>query len=402
MTSLATTRLDIMSAETAADPWPLLAELRDKGPVVWHEGYKRWLVTTDREVRTVVSDFQRFTVEGTSSAALFGDEAFISIDERKRHDALRLAWAEAFRLQGLEALRPQVEAIAAGLLGPAAQRLRDGEPVEMVGAVCRPLPTLVIALMMGVPQAMLGDVVRWSDEMAGGGPAYLADEAARAAVSRREAAKAALADYLGELLNDRRARPGDDLVSALAVSEAARRCADDQLVQNLRQLLFAGNETTAKWLAHLFVAYAEHAGVRREIAAERGLIRPANDEVMRWQGVVGTLVRRVRGGPVDLAGVRLADGDDVTCVLASANRDPARYADPDRFDIHRSAQPNLGFGVGLHHCLGINLAKLEGEIVIGGFLDRIAEFHVAEPYSYSSLPLRGPQPVWLAADRGAS
>lgn len=400
VTSVPTTRLDIMAAETAADPWPLLRELRAQGPVVWHEVYKRWLVTTDREVRAVVGDFQRFTLEGTSSAALFGDDAFISIDDRKRHDALRLVWGEAFRLQGLERLRPQVETIAAGLLEPVAQRLRDGEPVEMVSAVCRPLPTLVIALMMGVPRAMLGDVVRWSDEMAGGGPAYLADAAAQAAVRRREAAKGALADYLGELLRERRARPGEDLVSTLAASEVARRCSDDQLVQNLRQLLFAGNETTAKWLAHLFVTYAEEAGVRREIAADRALIRPANDEVMRWQGVVGTLVRRVRGGAVELAGVALADGDEVTCVLASANRDPARFAEPDRLDIHRPPQPNLGFGVGLHHCLGINLAKLEGEIVIGGFLDRLPDFRVAEPYSYSSLPLRGPQPVTLAAGRG--
>lgn len=396
MTAAPTTRLDIMAPETAADPWPLLRELREQGPVVWHEVYKRWLVTTDHEVRTVVSDFRRFTLEGTSSAALFGDDAFISIDDRKRHDALRLVWAEAFRMRGLEAIRADIAAIATGLLNPVGQRLRDGEAVELVSALCRPLPTLVIAKMMGVPPEMLGDVVRWSDEMAGGGPAYLADEAARAAVARREAAKADPAGYLGELLNARRARPAEDLVSTLAVSEPARGLPDDQLVQNLRQLLFAGNETTAKWLAQLFVTYAEDPEVRREIAADRSLIRPANDEVMRWQGVVGTLVRRVRGGPVELAGIELADGDEVTCVLAAANRDPQRFADPDRFDIHRPPQPNLGFGVGLHFCLGINLAKLEAELAVGGLLDRVPGFRVAGPYTYSSLPLRGPQPVSLA------
>lgn len=396
MTAAPTTRLDIMAPETAADPWPLLRELREQGPVVWHEVYKRWLVTTDHEVRTVVSDFRRFTLEGTSSAALFGDDAFISIDDRKRHDALRLVWAEAFRMRGLEAIRADIAAIATGLLDPVGQRLRDGEAVELVSALCRPLPTLVIAKMMGVPPEMLGDVVRWSDEMAGGGPAYLADEAARAAVARREAAKADLAGYLGELLNARRAHPAEDLVSTLAVSEPARGLPDDQLVQNLRQLLFAGNETTAKWLAQLFVTYAEDPDVRREIAADRSLIRPANDEVMRWQGVVGTLVRRVRGGPVELAGIELADGDEVTCVLAAANRDPQRFADPDRFDIHRPPQPNLGFGVGLHFCLGINLAKLEAELAVGGLLDRVPGFRVAGPYTYSSLPLRGPQPVSLA------
>lgn len=125
----------------------------------------------------------------------------------------------------------------------------------------------------------------------------------------------------------------------------------------------------------------------------RVLIGQANDEVMRWQTVVGTVVRRLRGGPVDIAGIVLPDGADITCLLGCANRDPARYDDPDRFNIHRPALPNLGFGVGFHNCLGSVLAKLEAQVAVNRLFDRIDGFALAAPYHYSSMPLRGPMPV---------
>ncbi|WP_162527211.1 cytochrome P450 [Sphingomonas solaris] len=395
-----TTRLDIMSEAVAADPWPTLRALREQGPVVWHETYGRWLVTTDRAVRKVATNFARFTVEGTVVEEMFGADAFISMDDRRRHDDLRNVWAEAFRKQGLDRLRPAVERIVAGLMAPVAARLNDGEAVDLSQTLCRPIPTLVIALLMGVPDEALPDIVRWSDAMAAGGTTYLSEtEAARARIAR-EAAKQGLADYLLALIAARRVRPGDDLVSVLVHAPAGAALPDDQLVQNLRQLLFAGNETTAKWLAHIFVTYGERGDTRRALVADRTLIPPANDEVMRWQGVVGTIVRRVRGGPIELAGVELADGAALTCLLAAANRDPDRYDDPDRFDLHRPARPNLGFGVGFHNCLGSVLAKMEAEIGVNALLDAEPDYAVAAPYAYSSVPMRGPMPVVVAHDRG--
>ena len=396
--SAPTTRLDIAGDATAADPWPLLHAVRAQGPVVWHETFGRWIVSTDRAVRKILTDFRRFTVEGTTVEDLFGADAFISMDDRRRHDDLRNIWAESFRKQGLDGLLPTLRRVVDDLLDPVAERLRAGEAVDVTHALCRPLPTMVIALLMGVPKAAIPDVVRWSDAMAAGGGTYLSDAQKAAATAAREEAKAGLADYLTALLCERRADPsGDDLVSVLARSEPGRALGDAQLVQNLRQLLFAGNETTAKWLAHILVAYGERPDVQRELAAGRALIPPANDEVMRWQAVVGTLVRRVRGGPVEIGGVEMADGDYVTLLLGAANRDPARYDDPDRFDIHRVPQPNLGFGVGFHNCLGSVLAKLEGELAVNGLFDRIPGWRVAAPYGFSSVPLRGPLPVVIAA-----
>jgi cytochrome P450 len=396
-----TTRIDIMSDAVANDPWPALGALRALGPVVWHDTYRRWMVSTDREVRKIVVDFRRFTVEGTSMVDLFGKEAFISTDDRRRHDDLRGVWNDAFRKQSLDALRPTVARIVAGLVAPIAERVRSGEAADVTADLCRPLPTTVIALMMGVPDDMLADIVRWTDMMGASGTAYLIEDPAEADRVRRAGAeaKAAMADYLIAQLADRRARPADDLISTLANAEVARGLPDDHLVQNVRQLLFAGNETTAKWLAQIVLAYGEHPDVRRELVSGRALIPAANDEVMRWQGVTGTLVRRVRGGPAEIGGVEMAEGDLVTCILSAANRDPARYDDPDRFDIHRPPQANLGFGVGFHNCLGLALAKLEADVAVNGLLDAVPDYAIAAPYRFSALPLRGPMPVRIALDR---
>ncbi len=390
------TDIDIVGEQFADNPWPALASLREQGPVVWHECYQRWLITTDREVRQTAINFARFTVEGTVVEDLFGRDAFIAMDDRERHNTIRDVWAAAFRPQSIVERGEDIDLIVEALLTPVVERLKDGEAVNLSTALCRPLPTMVIALMMGVPRQRLDDVVQWSDALAGGSTSYVDEARREAVIDRRERAKSALAELLFDLLEQRRQAPLNDLISLMAQQGAAKGFADEQIVQNLRQLLFAGNETTAKWLDHAFLTYGERPEVQREIAADRRLIRAANEEVLRWQGVVGTLPRRVRGGAIVVAGVELAEGDNVTCLLAAANRDPARYNDPDAFSIHRKPQPNLGFGVGLHNCLGSNLARLEVEAAVNALLDNITAYEIAAPYSYSSLPLRGPAPVIIS------
>ncbi|MFV8817900.1 cytochrome P450 [Haliea sp. E17] len=392
-----TTNIDLMSADLAADPWPQLHALRELGPLVWHEQHRRWLVTTDAAVRQVALDYTHFTVEGTVVEDLFGSDAFIAMDDRARHNALREVWADAFRPLALRDLREELGSLLGELMAPLLARLRDGETVDLSAALCRPLPTMVIARMMGVPRESLADVVRWSDAMAGGSTSFLDEAARQAAVDAREAAKASLAELLLQLMRERREHPAGDLISLMMHADIARELSEEQIVPNVRQLLFAGNETTAKWLDHIFLTYAQRPAVRREISADRALVVPANEEIMRWQGVVGTLPRRVRGAAVTIGGVTMAEGDDVTCLLAAANRDPARYARPDELDIHRERQPNLGFGAGLHNCLGAALARLEAELAVNALLDAVPDYSAEADYSYSSLPLRGPTPVTITA-----
>lgn len=390
------TNINIIGEEFADNPWPALKALREQGPVVWHKGYQRWLITTDRDIRKVALNSDRFTVEGTVVEDLFGADAFIAMDDRARHNDFRGVWAESFRPQAMASLRGDVAEIIAELIKPVAEKFHSGEAVNISLALCRPLPTMVIALMMGVPRERLSDIVQWSDALAGGSTSYVDEASKQQIIENREQAKTALADYMLELLKQRRQSPGSDLISLIAREAATKKFPDQQIVQNLRQLLFAGNETTAKWLDHIFLTYGQYTDARREITADRSLIRGANEEVMRWQGVVGTLPRKVRGGAIVVAGVELGDGDDVSCVLASGNRDAARYQNPDEFDLHRIASPNLGFGVGMHNCLGANLARLEAEMVVNALFDVIPDYEISAAYHYSSLPLRGPAPVTIA------
>lgn len=390
------TSLDIIGEAIADDPFPVLSELRALGPVVWHEAYGSWLVTTDREIRKVLADQQHFTVEGTVLEELFGSNAFISTDDRHRHDSLRNAFAGAFRHDAVERMRPGIAELLADLLDPVCERLEAGESVDVDAALCRELPARVIGAMMGVEEHMTGQVMRWADQMVEGGSVYLDKAEAEKRLAVREGAKASLSEYLLGRMADRGAKPRDDLVSLLVSAEAARGIPDELLVENLRQLLFAGNETTAKWLANIFVTLGEFPDVRRELAADPALVVQANDEVMRWQNPIGTIMRVVRGGPVELGGVTMRDGDAVSLVLTSGNRDPARYEDPDRFDIHRKPQPNLGFGFGLHNCLGLALAKMEADVAVQGFLARIPDYRIVAPYHYSPVPARGPSPVMIA------
>ena len=390
------TDFDVIGESIADDPFPVLSELQALGPVVWHTGYNSWLVTTDRAIRRVLADQQHFTVEGTVLEELFGSNAFISTDDRHRHDSLRNVFAGAFRHDALERLRPRIGELVEALLAPIAEGLAEGEVIDIDAAFCRELPARVIGAMMGVEEHMLTDVMGWADQMVEGGSVYLDKAEAEKRMAIRESAKASLSEYLLGRMADRRASPQDDLVSLLVTADAARGIPDDFLVENLRQLLFAGNETTAKWLANIFVAYGEFPDVRRELATDPSLVAKANDEVMRWQNPIGTIMRVVRGGPVELGGVTMQDGDAVSLVLTSGNRDPARYDDPDRFDIHRTPQPNLGFGFGLHNCLGLALAKLEAEVAVHGFLARIPDYRIVAPYRYSPVPARGPSPVMIA------
>jgi cytochrome P450 len=171
---------------------------------------------------------------------------------------------------------------------------------------------------------------------------------------------------------------------------------DNAIMENSRQLLFAGNETTAKWLGHCMVVLAQFPDVREEVRGDRSLLGRAIEEIMRWQPVVGTTFRTVRGGDLEIEGARMADGDKIMVMTGAANRDPERYVDPARFDIHREYKANLGFGYGMHSCLGVTLARLETQITIGRVLDRIANFELAGEVTYSSFQLRGPQVVPIA------
>lgn len=390
--------IDLYSPEALKNPWPTIEKIRAEGPVVWNGRMDRWMITSDKLVRRVLMNFERFTVENKRAGpSLFGPDAFIGIDDKERHDALRGVWSVAFQRGSLEQLRIVIAEIADRMLDGMEAKLRGGETVDAIRELCRDLPAYVIAHMLGVSENMRPKIVEWSDLM-GAAVGFPPSEwtAENPAWVAAETARQNLADHIMEQIEYRRRNPGDDLISQIVHSEIGKTLTDQAIMENSRQLLFAGNETTAKWLGHCMVVLGQHPQVLEEVRQDRGLLANAVEEIMRWEPVVGTTFRSLRGGDIEIEGATIRDGDQLMVMTGAANRDPERYERPGEFDIHRAFKANLGFGYGMHSCLGVTLARLETQITIGRVLDRIPGFRLAGDVTYSSFQLRGPQVVPVA------
>jgi cytochrome P450 len=387
--------VDFFSREIAADPYPVLEEIRRHGPIVWNEQMRSWMVTSDALCRKIMINFSKFTMAGTLGEELFGLDAFICMDDKAQHDRLRGVWAVAFQRSALENLRGMIHRCAEELLAPIEARMRDGETVEIYRSFCRDLPAYVIAEMLGVTPDMRPSIVEWSDAMAEQASAY-GDETAPAWIAS-EKAKADFALYLEEMIRDRRRTPGDDLISQIAVSDVAKTMSDFEIMQNCRQLLFAGNETTARWLSTIIVTLANYPDARRIAIEEPARLPAILEEVMRWDPTVQADARMTRGEPIELGGVELREGHHIHLMFGAANRDPAKYENGDQFDVNREQKGHLGFGFGLHNCLGVTLARLEAAVTIGHFLDRLPAYELAGDIDYGdSFVVRGPQRAPIA------
>jgi cytochrome P450 len=173
---------------------------------------------------------------------------------------------------------------------------------------------------------------------------------------------------------------------------------DNEVIASNTQLVFAGNETTAKLMAHTLVSLAAHPDQRRLLAGDRSLIPQAIEEVHRWQTITQFIDRDVRNGDVQLGGVVIPNGSVVTPMQGAANRDPARWETASSFDITRPPRQHLGFGFGMHSCIGLNLARLEAQIWLDRFLDELPDYEVVRDVDYgSNFQLRGPLAVQIAA-----
>jgi cytochrome P450 len=376
------------------DPWPTLAVIRDMGDVVWNEhGY--WMTARDRICRQAFSHYTDLGHEGLVES-FFGSDAFITINDRPRHNALRDVWIAAFGHNGVEKLVPVVRQIIAGMLEPIMADLRSGQSSDLFASLCRPLPAHVIAHMMGVSGEMTATVIKWADAMAGatvgGFPIDYANDPYWLA---SEMAKAELGAFLFDQLDYRRRHPGDDLISAMVGSEVGAGLSDEAKMVNVRQLLFAGNETTSNWLGHIVVTFGTFPNEWEALRQKRDLVPAAVEEVLRWQGVTQVMMRSVGKDGATIAGQHMAPGDEVVMLLGAAGRDPERFERPDEFDIRREKRSHLAFGYGLHTCLGAILARMEAVEVANALLDRIPAYRMAKPVSYHNFSLRGPVSTWV-------
>jgi cytochrome P450 len=212
-------------------------------------------------------------------------------------------------------------------------------------------------------------------------------------------ATAELNEYIAAQVQDRRGHPTDDLIGKMVSSEYARTAMTErEIIAGNTQLVFAGNETTAKLMAHTLVTLAQHPAARRTLATDRTMVPEAVEEVHRYQTITQFIDRDVKESDVEIRGVAIPRGSVVTPMQGAANRDPERWDHPGDFDITRSSRQHLGFGFGMHSCIGLNLARLEAQVWLDRLLDKLPEYELAEEVDYgSNFQLRGPLAVHIAA-----
>ncbi|ORW86391.1 cytochrome [Mycobacterium sp. IEC1808] len=283
--------------------------------------------------------------------------------EGAEHRASRALVSPSFRTALLERWRAElVEVVVHELIDRFAPRGR----AELAREFTFAFPVQVIARIMGLPRQDYPRFQRLSIELLN----VVYDW------ERGLAASAELKAYLAEILAERRRRPQDDLISTLAESEIdGARLTDDEIFAFLLLILPAGVETTYRASGNLLVALLTEPALLAELRADRGMLRGAFEEALRWEPPITTVVRRaVRD--CELGGIAIPAGATVSVSVAAANRDPARYPDPDRFDPTRKNIAHLTFGGGPHLCLGMHLARMEGTVAIGALLDRLGDLRL--------------------------
>lgn len=283
--------------------------------------------------------------------------------EGDEHRASRALVSPLFRAKLLERWRTElVEVVVHELIDRFAPRGK----ADLVREFTFAFPVQVIARLMGLPREdyvrfqqlsieLLSVVYNWDVGMA---------------------ASATLKEYFGEILADRRKEPQDDLISTLAESEIdGERLTDDEIMAFLLLILPAGVETTYRASGNLLVAMLTDPSLFERVRDDRSMLRGAIEEALRWEPPISTVVR-VAKKDCELGGIKIPKGTNVSVSVAAANRDPAHYPDPDRFDPTRRNIAHLTFGAGPHVCLGMPLARVETTVAINALLDRLPDLHL--------------------------
>ena len=359
---------DVDSDALARDPHAEYARLRASGPVhrtVGTDGRPAWLVTRYEDVRRALGDpvfslDKRRALPGNYQGLALPpalDANLLNMDPPD-HTRIRRLVAQAFTPRRIEQLREPVRRTAEALLDAIAD---DGR-ADLVAAYTGPLPITVICDLLGVPAHDRHDFRAWTDTLTAPDPDRPGQ--ARAAIG-------GMLSYLTDLIAHKRANPADDLLSAMtAARDEGDRLSEDELLSLAFLILFAGYENTVQLLGNAVVALLTNPDQLAALRADPGLVPGAVEELTRFDGPAPLAIRRFPTREVAIGGVTIPAGETVLLSLASANRDPARFADPDRLDLARDATGQLGLGHGIHYCLGAPLARLESEVALTALLSR--------------------------------
>ncbi|MGW1955851.1 cytochrome P450 family protein [Streptomyces sp. NPDC001920] len=353
--------------EFRADPHPVYARLRERGPVhrvrlpepdAHHE---TWLVVGYEEARAALAD-PRLAKDGRKIGVTFLDEELIGkyllVADPPQHTRLRGLITRAFTMRRVEELRPRIQQITDELLDVMLPQGR----ADLVDSFAYPLPITVICELLGVPEMDRAEFRKLSTEAV-----------APTSADSEYAAFVRLAEYLTDLIEDkRRAGPTADLLGELirTTAEDGDRLSPEELRGMAFVLLIAGHETTVNLITNAVHGLLTHPDQLAALRADMTLLDATVEEALRYEGPVENATFRFAAEPLEIAGVAIAPGESVLVGLAAADRDADRFLAADRFDIRRDSRGHLAFGHGIHYCLGAPLARLEARTALRSLLER--------------------------------
>jgi len=376
------------------DPYPVFDELRAVGRPLWHEGLGLWLAFSLADADAVLRDRRLGRVyrprepqeEWDTFNWLHSDSILDS--EPPKHTRLRSLVAKAFARGHVERLRPRVRELADGLLDDAAA---SGDAFDVLAGYAEPLPVMVIAELLGIPESDRYLLRPWSQAIV---KMYEYDRTPEHE-TQAKAAGAEFAAYVSELALTRRTSPGDDLVSHLAlVEDGGERLCERELVATCVLLLNAGHEASVNAFGNGLVALFRQPGELARLQADPwGLAETAVEEFLRFDSPLH-LFERTAKQPTVVGGVEIGAGEKIAALLGSANRDPRAFDRPAVMDVGRDPNPHLGFGSGIHFCLGAPLARLELQISLPLLVERFPRLALAgDPQLRRTFVLRGYESV---------
>jgi cytochrome P450 len=378
-------------------PASLFRGLHAAGPVVWSEAMQGWVVSSYDAVRTVLSDVSRFTSVGTPVAELFGGEAML-VNDTELHHRIRAVWARRVGVAAMAARHEEFIGFARNALAEVKPRLEAGEAIDLL-PVFRAYVVEVIASTFEVPADRTGIFIRWSENSADAPAVGL--EPGSEAEKRHCAVRDEVFALIAELVADRKARlrRGEepaDLIALMVAAEGRDGITGSMIADNIFNFMLGALDTSERWFGNIVCRLYGDPHLLAEVSGDKALIGRLIDEVMRFDTVAQAIQRRVKGNGVELAGQAMQAGDAVLLMLGAANRDGAAFRDPDRFDIRRVAQSNLGFGFGFHHCLGLNIAREEAMALVEAMIGMYPALVVEEADYGEGWALLGPRKLRVA------
>jgi cholest-4-en-3-one 26-monooxygenase len=352
----------------AGQPFADWAWMREHAPAYWDAKNEVWALTRYADVLAVEKDATTFSSQRAPRP--HGDHLpmMISMDDPE-HGRRRKLVSRGFTPRRVRDHEATIRRICTEIIDRVAPR---GE-CDFVRDIAAPLPLLLIADMLGFPPEAYDDLLRWSDDLI---RATTADPLPEVALAAMEAGIAFREFQLG-VIADRRAHPGDDLVSILCEAEIEGEQLDDESIINESLLiLIGGDETSRHVMTDGMLALLENPDQLAILRDDPSAIEVGVEELLRWVSPIKNMARTVTRD-VEIHGQKLHEGDQVVLMYPSANRDEAVFEHPDRFDVRRQPNPHIAFGFGPHFCMGASLARIELNVMFSELLDRLPDIHLA-------------------------